>query len=295
MADLEALRRQEYSTNLRMLLQQRMSKFREYAQFTDANGSKAVRLESQIDKVTVTRRTGSAELLDNSAATFTGRWVNQPLPFHFDKILDERIDLASMNISPGAPLLQAAVSSLNRQIDDDFLSAFFGTAKTGETGGTNTSFTAGNQVATTVGATTGMNTEKLDAVLELMMTNEVDLDTETPVIAIGPKQHTNLKALTQVTSGDFSKKFVLDGDGRVKHFNGFNIIVSNRLPTDGDGYRRCPVWVKSGMGAGLWFDIKPDLRRLPNYKGNPYVVEAESCMAFSRLEENRCYEIKCAE
>jgi hypothetical protein len=297
MADIEALRMQTYSPNLELLLQQRGSKFRKYCRKENAAGSKAHRFLSQLDKVTASRRVASAEVIDNSAAIFTGRWVMAPLPIHFDKILDT-IDTVQSNIQPGGPLLQAAVSALNRQIDDDFLTAYFGTALTGETGGTSTSFTAGNQVAASVGSSTGLNVDKLSRVYRLMQEAELDLDVETPVIAVSPKQEENLRAQTQVISTDFNSnmggKPVLE-HGRIKHFMGFDFIISNRLPVDGSSDRRLPVWVPSGMGEAAWFDVKSDIRQLPNYKGNPFLVEAESMIAFTRLEENRCFEIKCTE
>jgi len=300
MADLEALRIQTYSTNLEALLQQKQAKFRQYARQENAAGAKAHRFLSQIDKVTPVRRTGPAELIDNQAATFTARWVMAPLPWHFDKIID-KIETVQTNIEPGGALVEAAVMGLNRFDDDDFLSAYFGDAKTGETGSGTTTFGSGVTdsaviaVDTGVGSATGLNIDKLDAALELFMGNEVDLDMERPIIAISPKQHRDLKALTKVTSGDFTRKYVLDGDGMVREFNGFKIVVSNRLPIDGNSYRRCPVWVPSGMGCATWFDIKADIRNLPNYKGNPFLVEAESMRAYTRLEEGRCLEIKCAE
>lgn len=295
MADIEALRAQTYSTNLELLLQQRGSKFRTYCRTESAAGAKAHRFLSQLDKVTGQRRVGPAEVIDNQATTFTGRWVLAPLPFHFDTIVDD-IDLLQTNIMPQGELVMSAVASLNRQIDDDFTTAFFGDAKTGETGGTTTSFTSGNQIAVTegVGSATGLNIAKLRAARKKLLENEVDLDNEKPVIAMSPKQQDELLASTEIGSADFNSVKALV-DGRVTSFMGFDFIISNRLPTDSNSYRRLPVWVKSGMGCATWFDIKSDIRRLPNYKGNPILVEAESMLAFTRLEENKCVEIKCAE
>lgn len=295
MADIEALRTQQYSTNLEMLLQQKGSKFRNYCRMESAAGSKAYRFLSQLDKVTAQRRTGPAEVIDNQARTFTGRWVLAPLPLHFDTIVDD-IDLLQTNIQPQGALVTSAIDELNRQYDTDFLTAFFGDAKTGETGSGTTSFSAGNQIAVTegVGSATGLNIAKLRAARKVLLQNEVDLDNERPVIAMSPKQQDELLASTEIGSADFNSVKALV-DGRVTSFMGFDFIISNRLPTDASSYRRLPVWVKSGMGCATWFDIKASIRRLANYKGNPTLVEAESMIAFTRLEENKCLEIKCAE
>ena len=84
-------------------------------------------------------------------------------------------------------------------------------------------------------------------------------------------------------------------DGMVREFMGFRIFVSTLLSTDGNSYRRLPVWVPSGMGCAVWKEITGDIRQLPNYKGRPNLIEAEMQMGFTRLEEAKCVEIKCSE
>lgn len=294
--DIDTLRVQTFSDNLEMLVQQKGSKFRMHTRMeVGASGSKAHRILNQIDQVNVSERTTRAETIDNSTVLYDNRWVYWK-KYHFDTIVDD-IDLLQTNIRPEGMIAQSAIASLNRQIDDDWLTAFFGTAKTGEAGGTSTTFLAGNQVSVNegVGSATGLNIPKLREAKQILLENEVDLDMEQAFIAMSPLQHDELLALTQVVSTDFNTKPVLGTDGMVRQFMGFNIIISNRLPTNSSGYRRLPVWVKSGMGGALWQDIKGDLRKLPNYKGAPTLVEAEMQLGFTRLEEKRCVEIPCSE
>lgn len=292
MADIEALRIQTYSTNLELLLQQRGSPFRNYCRKANAAGSKAYRFLSQVAKVNASRRTGPAEPIDNQAMSLDGRWVNMPLPFNFNTIVDD-IDLLQTNIQPQGAYVTSAVEGLNRQITDSFFTAFYGTAKTGETGSTSTSFTAGNQIAVTVGAgaATGLNLEKLRAVRKLAQSQFVDFSFERPVMALNAKAHDDLLALTQVISTDFNTKPVLV-DGMVTSFLGIDFVMNEQIPTDSSGYYRLPFWVPSGVGEATWFDIKTDIRELPNYKGKPMLIEAESCIEYTRLEENKCYEVK---
>lgn len=295
MADIDALRSQQYSTNLTMLSQQMGSKFGQACMITPVTGAKAARLISQLDDTESQERTTRAEPAMNIRMDHTGRWVYFR-QFDWGTVIDN-IDLLQTNIAPQGAYVRSGVAAMKRKEDDLFLSAFFGTSKTGETGGTDVTFPAAQQVAVTegVGSATGMNLSKMEAAMQLLLASEVDLDAEVPLMGISPKQHRELKALTEVKSSDFNNRKVLGEDGMLKHFNGFDLIISNRLPTDGSGYRRIPVWVKSGMGKGLWSDIKGEIRKRPDLQGNPDYAEATMALDFTRLEEVRCVEIKCAE
>lgn len=293
MADIEALRIQQYSTNLELLLQQRGSPFRSFVRKANAAGSKSYRFLSQVGKVVAGRQTGPAEPIDNQAMSIEARWVNMPLPFKFQTIVDD-IDLLQTNIEPTGAYVTSAVESLNRGITDSFFSAYYGTAKTGETGSGSTSFTAGNQINVDVGAgaATGLNIEKLRAVKKLAMSKFNDFSFERPVMALNAKAHDDLLALTQVVSTEFNTRPVLGQDGMVTSFMGINFIMNEQIPTDASGYYRLPFWVPSGVGEATWFDIKTDIREQPQLTGKPRLIEAMSCLEFTRLEEDKCYEVK---
>lgn len=292
----DVLRTETFSNNLEMLSQQMGSKFRPYCRQESATpGQKAHRMLSQIQELNASERTNRAETIDNSTITYDGRWVYWKR-YHFDTIVDD-IDLKQTNISPEGQIARSAVAAMNRQVDDDFVTAFFGTSQTGEAGGTSTSFDSNNQVAVTTGAAaaTGLNVAKLREAKKILLENDVDLDFETIYCAVSPKQHDDLLALTQVVSTDFNDRPILGQDGMVRQFLGMNIVISNRLSTDTNSYRRLPVWVPSGVGCAMWKEITGDIRELPNYKGKPTLIEAEMQLGFTRLEEAKCVEIKCSE
>lgn len=295
MPDIQALRSQEYSTNLELLSQQKTAKLATFCMEQSASGSKAFRMTSQIDKTNAVRRTTSAKPAINVDVTHDGRWV-YPLMSDWGKVIDD-IDLLQTNISPQGQYVQSAVAALNRTRDDDFISAFFGTAKTGETGSTSTSFDSNNVVAVTegAGAATGLNVDKLRAAQKILLDNDVDLDMEPCYLAVSPQQHDDLLALTQVVSTDFNTRPVLGEDGRLRSFLGMNIIISTRLTTDTNSYRRLPVWVKSGMGRGVWKEISGVIRDRPDLQGKPDYAEASLMDGYTRLEEAKCVEIKCSE
>lgn len=295
MVDIQALRSQEYSTNLELLSQQMQAKLAPHASMQSAAGSKAFRMKSQIDGTDAIERTESAKPAINIDVEHDGRWV-YPRTFDWGKVVDD-IDLLQTKISPQGAYVRSAVAALNRKQDDLFLEAFFGTAKTGETGSTSTSFLAGNQIAVTEGgggSATGLNVEKLRAAQQLLLEADIDIDMEQIKIAVSPQQHDDLLAQTLVVSTDFNDRPVLV-DGRVKQFLGMQIIVSTRLTTDSNSYRRLPVWVDSGMGKGDWKSINGIIRKRPDLQGDPDYVEASMMCDFTRLEEAKCIEIKCSE
>ena len=293
MADIQVLRSQEYSTNLEMLSQQKMAKLAPYATVQQASGSKAFRMLSQIDKTNASLRSTSAKPAVNIDINHDGRWV-YPLMYDWGKVIDD-IDLLQTNIAPQGTYVQSAVAALNRTSDDLFTSAFFGDAQTGETGATTTSFDSNNVVAVDLGGSAeGMTVEKMRAAQKILLDNDVDIDMEEIYIAVSPKQHDDLLALTTVVSTDFNDRPVLV-DGRVRKFLNMNIIISTRLPTDANSYRRNPVWVPSGMGCGVWKEINGVIRKRPDLQGEPDYAEASMMKNFTRLEEAKCVEIKSSE
>lgn len=298
MADIEALRTQKYSENLALLAQQMQPLLAQHAMEQDASGAKAFRMTSQIESTDVVERTESAKPAVNIDVNHDGRWV-YPRTFDWGKVVDD-INLLETNIAPQGQYARSAVAAMNRGEDDLFTSAFFGDAKTGETGSTTTSFTAGNQVAVTVGpgSATGLNIPKLRAAQKILLQNDIDIDNEEILIGVAPHQHDELLALTQIVSTDFNlapgDRPVLE-DGFVRRFLGMRFIISNRLPTDSNSYRRLPVWVKSGMGKGIWKPISGEVRKRSDLQGNPDYVEATKTTGYTRLEEAKCVEIKCAE
>jgi len=294
MTDIQALRAQEYSTNLELLSQQMTAKLAPYAMKQAASGNKAFRMMSQIDKTSAVLRSTSAKPAQNIDMVHDGRWV-YPQMYDWGKVVDD-IDLLQTNISPQGAYVRSAVAALNRTDDDLFLTAFFGQAQTGETGSTGTAFDSNNVVAVTegVGSATGLNVDKMRAAQKILLDNDVDLDMEQIYIAVSPQQHDDLLALTQVVSTDFNDRPVLV-DGKVRQFLGMNIIVSTRLPTDSNSYRRNPVWVPSGMGCGAWKEISGTIRTRPDLQGEPDYVEASMMKGYTRLEEAKCVEIKSSE
>src|SRR5688572_774314 len=110
MADIEALRIQEYSTNLALLSQQMTPKMANLVTVQSASGNKAFRMLSQIDSTEAVARTTRAQPAMNIDISHDGRWV---YPQHFDwgRVVDD-IDLIQTNISPQGAYVRSAVAAM---------------------------------------------------------------------------------------------------------------------------------------------------------------------------------------
>src|SRR5258707_6574404 len=97
-------------------------------------------------------------------------------------------------------------AALNRRMDRAMINAFFKDSKTGETGTTTTSFTAGNIVAQNFEASgnVGLTIAKLIEAKRILRAAEVDTDYEAVYCAIGAKQEANLFHEIQYTNRDYS-------------------------------------------------------------------------------------------
>ena len=104
------------------------------------------------------------------------------------------------------PYAMAASSALGRAIDSAIVSAADGTASTGVSGGTSTSYDSSNTVDVQVGispaADTGLNVGKLRAAKQVLDANEADDDDRYCII--NAKQLQNLLGETEVTSSDYA-------------------------------------------------------------------------------------------
>lgn len=283
---------QQYTTNVQLLLQQKGSKLRDTVTVGSYTGKAAKAIE-QVGPVTAQKRTvrhGDTPLVSTPA---DARWVF-PVDYEWADLIDDQ-DKLRMLIDPTSSYALNGAYALGRAMDDEIISAFFGTAKTGENGSTNTSFGAGQDVAVATGSTgaTGLNISKLREAKKILMENEVDVDTDPLFCIITAEQHDDLLNEAQAISLDYNTRPVLV-DGKMTAFMGFNFIHTERLPVDGSTYRRVPAFAKSGMHMGMFNDISTMISERAD-KGYSTQVYVKGTFGATRTEEGKVVEIKCAE
>lgn len=283
----------QYGNTIELLLQQKGSKLLPYVMRGSHRG-KSASVVDQFGAVEAQAVTSRFQPINRVDASTDRRWVF-PSDWDLAQLIDHFDELKRLN-DPKSQYVVNAVYGMGRKIDDLIITAFDGDAKTGESGGTTTSFTPGNEIAVTVGAAaaTGLNVEKLRAAKKILMANEVDLDNDQLVCVITAEQHDDLLGLVQVTSTDFNEKPVLV-DGKVTRFLGINFVHCERLDTDGSGYRKVPLFAKSGMYFGQWEGLKTDITQRKDLKGMPWQAYVYGSFGATRLEEKKVTRILCNE
>lgn len=283
---------QDYKNTVDFLLQQKGSKLRE-AVTMDTYVGKAGKAVEQVGAVTAQKRTSRHADTPLISTPHDARWVF-PEDYEWADLIDNQ-DKLRMIIDPTSPYAVNGAMSLGRSIDDEIISAFFGTSKTGENGTTNTAHPSAQQVAVTVGAgsATGLNIAKLRAGKKILMANEVDIDSDPLFCAITAEQHDDLLGETQAISLDYNTRPVLV-DGKISSFMGFNFIHIERLDVNGSSQRRCPMWAKSGMHLGMWDDITAKVSERAD-KSHATQVYVAGTFGSTRLEEGKVVEVICAE
>ena len=289
---------EQFRNNVTMLAQQQGSRLRGSMREVDITG-KAVFMEQMgpTQAQRVTTRHADSPLINTE---FRRRRLT-PIDIDWGDLVDD-FDRLKLLIEPTDPMAQNAAWAIGREIDDIGFEKFFSVAYTGEEGNTQVSFPASQKVDGTLnegelsGDTTsdatmsGLNIDKLQAAREILEANEVDLDVETPHIALPAKAlMRDMLSLKRATNADFATVRALV-NGEIDTFMGFRFIRSERVPKDNSGNFRLPVWVPSGMGLAVAKEPTARIEPRPDKRFSTYVYYASSVGA-SRLEEEKVVEI----
>lgn len=280
----------QYSTNINLLLQEKGSKLRPYVTEGSYVGKQASPVDQfgAIEMQAVTSRFAAMGRVD---AAVDRRWVF-PSDYDLPQLIDT-FDKLRLLTDPESTYVQNAVFAAGRQMDRLILLATTGTAKTGEAGGTSTSFTAGNEVdVATGGSNSRLNVAKLLALQELMLANAVDFMNEEVVIPLTAKDNSALLNEIQIISSDFNggDRPVLK-DGRVQRFLGMTFVYCQLTETvlAGTNEVTIPAWVKSGMHLGIWNDVTTSISKRNDLQGEPWQAYVYMTAGATRLEENKVY------
>lgn len=292
---------QEFTSNVQLLLQQEGSKLRDLVSIGRYTGKQASPV-NQVGSITASKVTSRFAPMGRVDATFDRRWV-YPTDYELPQLIDSFDELKTI-VDLKSSYTVNAKNAMGRAIDDEIISAFWGTAKTGEAGGTSTtwsptissSYTSANAsayVANNFGsaAASGLTVAKLREAKRVLLMNEVDPTTDELVCIITSKQHDQLLSEAQVVSTDFNDKPVLV-EGMITRFLGFRFVMCERLVTDGT-YTRVPAYAKSGMHVGLWNDISAATTQREDLQGRPWQLYVTGTFGATRLEEKKLVEIKC--
>lgn len=286
---------QAYKANIEVQFQQKGSRLRPY-----------VRNEMQDAKYDFYDRIGPT-----TAVEVTSRHGDTPLiPSQYDRRrvglrdfdwadLIDSFDKIRMLADPTSSYVQNAVFALGRAADDVIIQSAFGTAYAGDNGQTSVPFPSGQQIAVNyVESGTAVNSNlsiaKLRRIRYLFDKAEVTTEGEFDLfLVVDPAQIQSMLRYTEVTSSDYnSVKALVQGD--VDTFMGFKFIKSNRLGTDGSGYRQTIAWEKQGLLLATGMEVKVDVGPRRD-KRNAIQVYACASFGASRMWEAKVIQCLCDE
>jgi hypothetical protein len=291
--DLQQLFVNTYSQNMELKLQQKVSKLRPHVEVDFHEGEQASVVD-QYDAVDPTSPAGRFAPLNRTDVGNERRWVDpqdKELTLQVDKF-----DKLRMITDPEGKYVQSSAAGFGREWDRQIIEAFFASSKIGKTGtGTEAFDTANFRIAANFGAAgaVGLTVAKLIEAQKIFEEQEIDLDMDPATIVIAPRQHADLKNDIQVVSTDFNNRPVLV-DGMVRQFNGFNIVISNKL-TKVSNDRLLPIFVKSGMHLGLWADLQHNISQRDDLSSQPWQLYSKSTSGATRLEQGKVLQILCDE
>lgn len=277
---------QQYSSTLATLVQQKGSRLRSAVRNETLTGRYG--FWDQIGSVEAQERTarhGNSPILDTPHARrrVSGR------DFEWGDLVDTQ-DKVRMLIDPASTMLQSAMWSLGRKIDDLIITAATGTAYTGETGSTSVPLPTTQKIAV---ASTGLTLAKLLSAKEILDGNETDPD-EPRYIACAAKQITNLLNTTEVKSADYNTVKAL-ASGQLDTFLGFKFIRTQRLgQLTSTTHRAVIAWVQSGILLATQKDI---MGRIAERADKSFANYAYACLTAgaTRMEEKKVVQIACLE
>lgn len=237
------------------------------------------------------------------------RWITKPKRAQVAVMIDPDDKLAT-EVDIKSPIVNRVATAIRRYQDDKFLEGFYGSAYTGTEDNLQTvAFKSANIMAVDYGNTgtpQGLTLAKLIGIKKLMRQRLVDLDAERPVIMTTAEQEEDLLNIMQIQSRDYNPQTQQAlQSGQVVTFMGFDFIQaeignataykrSSTLTVDGSGYRRLPVFVRSGMHWGNWLDFEGHVDLLPG-KNHSEQIAGYTCGRATRVLEDKCFQILCAE
>lgn len=283
----------QYRNNVSMLVQQKGSRLRPF-----------VRVEPQNAEFEFYDRIGATD-----AVEITGRHQDTPLvstPHDRRRVslrdydwadLIDRQDKLKMLIDPTSAYAMNAVFAMGRKMDDAIIGAAFDSAYSGKTGQTTVSFPAGNQVAVNyvesgAAANGNLTIGKIRRAKEILDAYDNDPDEARIMTCTANSLHSLLRNI-EITSQDYNVVKALV-EGKVDTFMGFKFVRTQRLRTDGSGYRRHIAWVQSKLLLAVSQDPMVDVGPRRD-KRNSMQVYVTMGIGATRMEEEGVVEIKVDE
>lgn len=282
----------QYEANVYHLAQQKGSKLRPYVDIHQVTGTS--KFIEQIGSTAARKRTSRHADTPRMDTPHSRRMVVVE-DYDWADMVDNE-DEVRMLINPTSKYAEAAAMAMGRSIDDALLAAAVGTAYTGESGTTSTSYDSANMTVpiTTVwpgvsSACAGLNVAKVIEAGRVLGAQNIDPDEER-YIACNARQLASLMKDIRFVSKDYNALQPLM-DGKPVKYYGFNWVLTERIPLSGSD-DRVIFWTKRGLALGIGRDITTRIDQRPD-KNYATQVFANMTIGATRLEEARVGSILC--
>lgn len=182
-------------------------------------------------------------------------------------IVDNR-DVRGMFEDPNSKLVRDCLFAIYRKADKIGIEAMFADVATGRRFTGTTTFAGDGGL--TVNATAGLTYAKLLEIIANFRKKEIGIDVpEEIIIGLTEQEETQLFNITQLTSGDFSRNYVVD-KGKVVQVMGMDLIcfgsdVDNPQLPVASNVRDCFALSTMGMVYGMSKEFAVQV--IPNYPG----------------------------
>lgn len=204
-------------------------------------------------------------------------------------IVDNR-DVRGMFENPSSKLVRDCMMAIYRKADKIGIDSLFADVSTGRRFTSTVTFAGGG--GKTVNAVGGLTYAKLLEIKDNFKGKEVGQDMpENVILGLSEQEETQLFNITQLTSGDFSRNYVVD-KGQVVTVMGMDIIlfgsqVTNPQLTVASGVRDCFAMSTMGMIYGMSKDFA--VKVIPDYPG---YVESTYIQVLGEIGAVRCDETR---
>jgi len=193
--------------------------------------------------------------------------------------------------------VENATNAVGRAWDDAIIVAATGSAQTGTDGASFTAETFDTtkfRIADTFGSTaaSGLTVAKLIEARRILQHYHNDLDVDPPTLVIASQQEADLLNQVEVVSTEFNDRPVLV-DGRVRRFLGFDVVVSERLPTYTTNTRGVLAFVRSGLYLGMWKDVQNRVSIRNDLSSEPYDLWTSVSFGATRTQPGKVLQIAC--
>lgn len=290
----------QFSTNLDLLLQQRMSLLRG----TCMEGFHVGKMASPVNQVgplAMEAPIGRFSPIGQQEAALVRRWVFPT--FKEGAQLVDSFDELQTIVDPKSAFVETFAAAVGRSWDDAIIAAATGSAQVGQDASalTTETFTTGTfQILSTFGSgsSSGLTLAKIAEARRILRHYHNDLERDRPVLAIGSKQESDLANQVQLVNDLYEENLDVrhDRDGRIMGVLGFDVIISERLPQTTIGsVRGVLAYVRSGIHLGIWKDLENNIDQRVDLSGRPWQVRTAVGFGATRTQLGKVVQILCAD